>query len=90
MSEEKICFIISRIGSEGSEERTDADRKLKFVFTPILEKLGYIPIRADDEDSPGSISKKIVLRLIDSPLVIADITGNNPNVFYSEKIKFVN
>ena len=87
MSEEKICFIISRIGTEDSEERLDADRKLKFVFTPILEKLGYIPIRADEEDSPGSISKKIVMRLINSPLVIVDITGNNPNVFYELAIR---
>lgn len=84
---EKICFIISTIGSDNSEPREKADEKLNYLFAPTLEKLGYKPIRADGEDIPGSITRKIVERIIESDMVIADITDENPNVFYELAIR---
>jgi len=38
--------------------------------------------RSDDIKVPGSITKEIVTSLHTADLVIADLTGNNPNVFY--------
>jgi hypothetical protein len=38
--------------------------------------------RADDAEAPGCISKEIVKSLHDADLVIADLSGNNPNVLY--------
>jgi hypothetical protein len=83
----KTCFIISTIGKEGEEEHEIANQKLKFVFKPVLEKLGYDVKRADGEDMPGSISRKNVERIINSELAIADISDLNANVFYELAIR---
>lgn len=87
MSSEKICFIISPIGEPDSDDRKLADEKYDLVYKPVLEKLGYTPIRADKENSSNSISRGIVKRLIDSKLVIADTVGYNANVFYELAIR---
>ncbi|MGH9424655.1 MAG: hypothetical protein ACRD3J_32070 [Thermoanaerobaculia bacterium] len=39
-------------------------------------------LRSDDIRVPGSITKEIVTSLHTADLVIADLTGHNPNVFY--------
>jgi len=84
---DKVCFIISRIGGDGTPERKMADEKLNHFFKPVLEKLDYESIRADEEETPGSISRSIVERIINSEMVIADISDQNPNVFYEIAIR---
>ena len=83
----KTCFIISVIGEEGSPERKTADDKYEIVFAPVLQEAGYEPIRADKAGMPGSISYDIIRRLVESDLVIADISIENPNVFYELAIR---
>jgi len=83
----KNCFIISTIGEEGSEWRKLADEKYDLVFQPILNELEYQVTRADKVGSPGSISYDIVQRIINSHLVIADVSDINPNVFYELAIR---
>lgn len=83
----RTCFIISTIGSEGSPERELANEKFDYLFKPILDELGYEPLRADKEDAPGSISRKIVERIIHSEIVIADVSDQNPNVFYELAVR---
>jgi len=87
MSSDKVCFIISPIGDPESEVRKMSDEKFDLIFKPVLEELGYKPIRADKESSSNSISRGIVTRLIKSELVIADATGFNANVFYELAIR---
>jgi plastocyanin len=83
----KTCFIISSIGKEGSDTRTKADEKYDLVFEPVLRELGYTVTRADKIGSPGSISREIVEQIISSNLVIADVSDENPNVFYELAIR---
>jgi len=83
----KNCFIISTIGEEGSESRKLADEKYDLVFEPILKELDYEVIRADKVGTPGSISYDIVQRIINSQLVITDVSDVNPNVFYELAIR---
>lgn len=83
----KTCFIISTIGDEDSDPRKIADIKFEYFFKPVLEDLKYTVIRADKEYSAGSISRKIVDRIIKSEIVIADISDLNPNVFYELAIR---
>jgi len=83
----KTCFIISSIGKEGTPERENADEKLNHLFIPVLNDLGYSCIRADQEESAGSISRAIVERVINSEMAIADISDQNPNVFYEIAIR---
>ena len=83
----KTCFIISSIGKEGSEIRVKADEKFDLVFKPVLNELDYDVTRADKIGSPGSISREIVENIINSDLVIADVSDENPNVFYELAIR---
>ena len=83
----KDCFIICPIDSEGSEVRSRSDKLLKHLFKPVLVDLGYNPIRADQIDKVGNITSQIIDLLVKAPLVIADLSGHNPNVFYELGIR---
>lgn len=78
----KKCFIICPIGDEGSETRDNADKLFKHVIKPVCEKCNFNPIRIDMENDVNSITQGIIDSLDNSELVIADISGHNPNVFY--------
>lgn len=83
MSEQlKPCFVISPIGEEGTETRSRADKVLKHVIKPAALECGYEAIRADEIADPGLITSQVIQHIIDDDLVIADLTGRNPNVFY--------
>ena len=87
MSTKKNCFIISPIGEEASEIRKRADQVLKHILTPTAQACGYEPIRADKISEPGIITSQVIQHIVDDPLVIADLTGMNPNVFYELAIR---
>jgi hypothetical protein len=83
----KSCFVISPIGADGSPERKRADLVLKHIFRAVLEPLGYDVVRADEISIPGSITLQVVQRVLQSALVIADLTDQNPNVFYELAVR---
>ena len=49
---------------------------------PALEEAGFDVHRADDIESQQNILKDIIQGISRSDLIIADLTGGNPNVFY--------
>jgi len=81
------CFILCPIGGVGSDARKRADQLLNHVLIPVLKKNGYTAVRADQIPRVGIITSQIINLIIDSPLVIADLTGSNPNVFYELAIR---
>jgi hypothetical protein len=85
----KTCFVISQIGEPGSSERRDADYFLQGIVREALKDLVEIndPLRADEATSPGMISSSIINSIINCDIVIADLTGLNPNVFYELGIR---
>lgn len=78
----KKCFVISPIGEDGSEIRKRADKVFKYIISPVCEEGGFEPIRVDKVNQADSITQTIIDYLKNSELVIADITGHNPNAFY--------
>ncbi|SRR6266404_2023442 len=42
---------------------------------------------ADQITTPGPITAQIIRQLLDAPLVIADLSGTNPNVMYELAIR---
>ncbi|MEA2596610.1 MAG: hypothetical protein QOF01_3079, partial [Thermomicrobiales bacterium] len=42
------CFIISRLGSDGSPERAHFDKVLRHLIRPAVETAGYVPRSALD------------------------------------------
>ena len=87
MSSTKKCFVISPIGNEGSEIRVKSDLVLHHIIKPVLEKNGYEVNRADNITQPGLITHQIIDELIESDLVIADLSSFNPNVFYELAVR---
>ena len=76
------CFVISPIGEEGSEIRKRADQVYKYIISPVCEECGFEAIRVDKVNQSDSITQTIIDYIKESELVIADITGHNPNAFY--------
>lgn len=89
MSVEKICFFIAPVGETDSEIRKRSDQVLKHIIEPVAHECGYKPLRADQISEPGYITPQIMEYIFESPLVIADLTGGNPNVFYELAIRHV-
>ena len=58
------------------------DNLYREVIRPVCEKSGFEVQRADDVFRPGIILQDIINGLLDSDLVIAEVTPPNPNVFY--------
>lgn len=79
---EHICFYVTPIGSDGSEQRLHADLLLGSIVEPALEELGLKVVRADKIASPGIITRQVIEHIMQARLVVADLSFHNPNVFY--------
>lgn len=84
---DKVCFMITPIGKEASEVRKNADEVMEYIINPVCQEFGYSVVRADKMANSGLITKAIIEQIISADLVIADLTGNNPNVFYELAIR---
>ncbi|HTD15918.1 MAG TPA: hypothetical protein VK673_12100 [Chthoniobacterales bacterium] len=80
---QKTCFVIAPIGEPETETRKRSDKLLKHIIAPTVRKCGYADaIRADALEQPGIITKQVLKHIVSDDLVIADLSGHNPNVFY--------
>ena len=77
-----ICFFIAPIGAEGSETRKRSDTVLKHIVGPVARELGFEALRADHISEPGLITHQVIQHLVADPIVVADLTEHNANVFY--------
>jgi len=87
MPEKPECFVIAPIGAEKSEIRTRSDLILKYIIKPVAEECGYNAVRADELSEPGSITTQVINRILEAPMVVADLTGTNANVFYELAVR---
>jgi hypothetical protein len=85
----KICFYITPIGDEGSEQRQHSDLFLNSIVELALAEFGLTVVRADQIGKPGMITGQIIEYLVRSRLVIADLSFHNPNVFYELCLRHV-
>jgi len=83
------CFVIGPIGNRfaapGSaelERYEEAIQVLETVILPGCTMVGLTPVRADGLTQAGEITEQVFRRLRDDDIVIADLTGANPNVMY--------
>lgn len=87
MKKEKICFVIAPIGGLDTDIRRTSDQVFNHIVSPVVKPLGYKPVRANHISEPGIITSQVIQYIVESPLVIADLTGRNPNVFYELAIR---
>ena len=85
------CFVIMPFGDSKKDE--ESKKKYDDIFNAIKRTIEKIQIndkekkiltchRADEEIGPGEIIAHVIENLVTSEIVIADLTGRNPNVFY--------
>lgn len=79
---ESMCFVVTPIGEDDSEQRKHANMILKNVIEPVAAELGLKPLRADQIDRAGLITKQIFECLAHARICVADLSFNNPNAFY--------
>jgi hypothetical protein len=84
---QKICFYITPIGADDSEERKHSDLFMSSLVQPALEELGLTVVRADQIGEPGMITSQVLEYLKRSRLAIADLSYLNPNVFYEVALR---
>ena len=87
MSSKKSCFVIAPIGTPESPVRRHSDQVLRHIIRPAVEPLDYRAVRADEIAEPGVITSQIMQRVIGDDLVVADLTGLNPNVLYELAVR---
>jgi hypothetical protein len=85
--EGRTCFVATPIGPENSDVRKSADGLLREVIVPELEALGFAVAVPHELSTPGSITGQIVGHLIDASLVVANVSGLNPNVMYELAVR---
>jgi hypothetical protein len=78
----KVCFVIAPIGKDASPTRQRSDQVLKHIVEPAASECGYQTMRADSIESSGIITAQIIEHLFNDPMVVADLTESNANVFY--------
>ena len=88
-NEFKTCFIITPIGNELSDTRRQADGVVKSVLRPLLTvEFSFSEVNVAHEISKtGSINNQVMSGILDSDLVIANLTGLNPNVMYELAVR---
>lgn len=75
------CFIITPIGNETDPIRRHIDGLINECIIPAIGEK-YECIASHQMNDPGSISNSIINEIFESDIVIANITGFNPNVMY--------
>ena len=83
----KSCFVIAPIGEEDSDTRRQSDQVLRHVIRPAVEPLNYEAAPANEIAESGIITNQVMQRILESDLVIADLTDWNPNVFYELAVR---
>jgi hypothetical protein len=83
------CFVIGPIGDKfspaGSPSRLAYEEALEVFERVIVEacqQLDIDPVRADQISVAGEIPDQVFRHLRDDDVVIADVSGGNPNVMY--------
>lgn len=82
-----VCFVIGPIGDEGTSLRERSDRVLRRIIEPAAATCGYRTVRADKMPKPGIITDQVMQQLLEAPIVVADLTDHNANVFYELAIR---
>ncbi len=82
----KKCFFITPIGTEDSIEFKKLNALLDNIINPILEEFQFDTVVAHTIDSMGSIGDQVFKSIIECDLILANLTGLNPNVMYETAV----
>jgi len=71
----ELCFVMMPFGGQLDEAWED-------VIRTTVSGVGLKPVRADGIYGTGAIMRDVWIQIVRSRILVADLTGKNPNVFY--------
>lgn len=83
----KECFIICPIGEHESDTRRKSDGLINAVLKPVLTDYFETVFAPLDLSKSGNISDQVIDKLLTVDLVVANLTGLNPNVMYELAVR---
>ena len=81
------CFVIMPFSDPEGYECGHFTSIYKYTFSPAIEAAGYEPKRIDENTVSNLIHGKMMNELINAPMVLCDLSTNNPNVLYELGIR---
>ena len=78
----KICFVVMPISDIPTYGAGHFDVVYSHIIKPACIEAGFNPLRADEVNRTNYIAIDIIKQIIESDMVICDISGRNPNVLY--------
>ncbi|MFP1681585.1 hypothetical protein ACLD0W_03685 [Alloalcanivorax sp. C16-1] len=69
------CFVMMPFGEW-------FNRYYQEIYVPAIREAGFEPVRGDELFTTGSVVEQIWEQVAKSPVLLADLTGKNANVFY--------
>jgi hypothetical protein len=81
------CFIITPIGEISSTIYLKAMGLIDAVIKPVLREFKLNAVAANHISLGGSINKQLQKAILQDKLVIANLTGLNPNVMYELAVR---
>jgi len=81
----KRCFVVMGFGVKtdfATGRKLDLDKSYRLLIKPVVEEKGLVCVRADEIRHSGAIDVPMYQELLDSHVVIADLSTANPNALY--------
>lgn len=79
---EKRCFVMMPFSDQGDYPKGHFQKVYEQIFTPAINKAGYIPYRVDENTISDSIIDKIFEGVQNCEMALCDLSNRNPNVLY--------
>lgn len=77
------CMAIMPYGTKDVDgKRIDFDLIYEEYIERAIEEAGFLPLRTDQDRDGGPISPKMFQQIFESEVAVADVTYDNPNVYY--------
>lgn len=86
-NKKNTCFIMMPISDPEGYEKGHFRRVYEHLIKPACEKANFIPTRADEEVKANLIVLDIIRKILDSDIIICDLSSKNPNVMYELGIR---
>lgn len=87
------CFVVMPYGSkpfpDGSGRLYDFEKVWRVLITRAVREAGMRPVRSDQRTAPGVVHGEMFRDLRDREVVLADLSLDNPNVFYELGVRHV-
>jgi hypothetical protein len=76
------CFVIMPISDAQGYEIGHFGRVYEHIIKPAIISAGYYPIRADDTTKTDYIVVGIIQQIVESEILVCDMSARNSNVMY--------